>query len=72
MALTQQAVPAPQPRLGPSGLLVENEFEVSLNFQPFFNMPPKKKAKTIALRTLTACDGFTIAMINIFIGAFVV
>ena len=32
----------------------------------------KKKAKTIALRTLTACDGFTIAMINIFIGAFVV
>ena len=30
MALTQQAVPAPQPRLGPSGLLVENEFEVSL------------------------------------------
>ena len=36
MALTQQAVPAPQPRLGPSGLLVENEFEVSLNFEPLF------------------------------------
>ena len=29
LALTQQAIPAPEPRLGPSGLLVENEFEVS-------------------------------------------
>merc|ERR1712032_402579 len=27
LALTQQAIPAPEPRLGPSGLLVENEFE---------------------------------------------
>ena len=40
MALTQQAVPAPQPRLGPSGLLVENEFEVSLNFEPLFITSP--------------------------------
>ena len=29
LALTRQAIPAPEPRLGPSGLLVENEFEVS-------------------------------------------
>ena len=31
----------------------------------------KKKAKTIFLRTLTACDGFTIALLNIFLGVFV-
>ena len=29
MELTQQAIPPPEPGLGPSGLLVENEFEVS-------------------------------------------
>ena len=33
LALTQQANPAPEPGLGPSGLLVENEFEVSLIFK---------------------------------------
>ena len=35
LALTQQAIPAPEPRLGPSGLLVENEFEVSCSQSTF-------------------------------------
>ena len=37
LALTQQAIPAPEPRLGPSGLLVENEFEVS-SLESAFNI----------------------------------
>ena len=31
----------------------------------------RKRSRAIFLRTLTACDGFTIAILNIFLGVFV-